>query len=248
VQSSDPLHLAPESVDESDARQATLVQLRAWLMRQDLPPGTRLPPEREMCEILGVSRGELRKALATLESEGQLWRHVGKGTFVGSRRMEVMSLSDIDRATNPAEVMRTRLLIEPILAREAALNATQDHIDALAACIRRTHSAQTWRQYETADNEFHRLIALATGNRLLVALFDALNAVRRAVAWGLLRQGDQKPPADHHSFAEHEQILLAIRQRDLDGSTQAMYAHLRAVQQKLLDPDPVPASSYRPAR
>ena len=212
------------------------MQLRAWLMHQDLAPGTRLPPEREMCEILGVSRGELRKALATLEAEGQLWRHVGKGTFVGARRMEVLSLSDIDRATNPAEVMRTRLLIEPILAREAALHATQDHLDAMEACILRNRAAESWRQYETTDNEFHRLIAQATGNRLLLALFDALNAVRRAVAWGLLRPGDHKPPQTHHSFEEHDRILAAIRLRDLDGAAQAMQSHLRAVQQKLLEP------------
>ncbi|ANW34043.1 GntR family transcriptional regulator [Ketogulonicigenium vulgare] len=220
------------------SQQAPLVQLRAWLTRADLPPGTRLPPEREMCDILGLSRGELRKALATLESEGQLWRHVGKGTFIGARRIDVLSLSDIDRATNPAEVMRARLLIEPMLAREAALNATSDHIAAMEACIARTHTAQTWRQYETADNELHRVIAEATGNRLLLAMFDALNAVRRAVVWGMLRQGDQKPPATHHSFGEHDRIVAAIMQRDLDGAAQAMYQHLRAVQQKLLDPPP----------
>lgn len=221
---------------DTDARQATLVQLRAWLTRQDLAPGTRLPPERELSEILGVSRGELRKALAALEVEGHLWRHVGKGTFVGSRRMEVMSLADIDRMTNPAEVMRTRLLIEPMIAREAALNATPVHIEALHACIARTHVAATWRQYETADNELHRLVAVATDNRLLLALFDALNAVRRAVVWGMLRSGDQQPPPDHHSFSEHDTIVAAIERRDLEGASRAMYLHLRAVQQKLMEP------------
>lgn len=232
----DPLPGYPAHDDDGGSRQATLVQLRAWLMRHDFAPDTRLPPERDLSEILGVSRGELRKALATLEAEGQVWRHVGKGTFIGSRRVEVMSLSEIDRVTNPAEVMRARLLIEPMLAREAALNATQDYIEAMAACILRTRSAQTWRQYETADNEFHRLIAQATGNRLLLALFDALNAVRRAVVWGALRSGRQRPPDDHHSFAEHDRIAATIAQRDLPGAAEAMHHHLRAVQKQLIDP------------
>lgn len=227
---------AGQDRSELDPRQATLVQLRAWLTRQDLAPGMRLPPERELSEILGVSRGELRKALAALEAEGQLWRHVGKGTFVGSRRMEVMSLADIDRITNPAEVMRTRLLIEPMIAREAALNATPVHLEALRACVVRTRAATSWRHYETADNELHRLVAEATGNRLLLALFDALNAVRRAVVWGMLRSGNQKPPPDHHSFAEHDAIIAAIERRDMDGASRAMHLHLRAVQQKLIDP------------
>lgn len=231
------LHIGSEAGGAEGApKQASLVQLRAWLTRQDLPSGTRLPPERELSEILGVSRGELRKALAELEAEGQLWRHVGKGTFVGSRRMEVMSLADIDRMTNPSEVMRTRLLIEPVIAREAALNATPLHVEALEACIARTHAATSWRQYETSDNELHRLVAVATNNRLLLALFDALNAVRRAVVWGMLRTGDQKPPPDHHSFREHDMIVAAIARRDLEGASRAMYLHLRAVQQKLIDP------------
>lgn len=220
-----------------DANDAPLVQLRAWLTRHDFPPETRLPPERELAVILGVSRGELRKALATLEAEGHLWRHVGKGTFTGARKMEVMSLAEIDRETNPAEVMRTRLLIEPIIAREAALNATSKHLEALRRCVRRTHKATTWRQYETADNELHRCIAEATDNRLLLALFDALNAVRRAVVWGLLRSNSDRPPDDHHSFSEHDRIIEAIESRDLEGAGRAMYMHLRAVERNLMEQD-----------
>jgi GntR family transcriptional regulator, uxu operon transcriptional repressor len=236
------LNLDPLSGEANDA---TLVQLRAWLTRHNFPPDTRLPAERELSEILGVSRGDLRKALATLEAEGQLWRHVGKGTFTGSRAIEVMSLADIDRETNPAEVMRTRLLIEPMIAREAALNATSRHVDALHRCVERTHKATTWRQYETADNELHRCIAEATDNRLLLALFDALNAVRRAVVWGLLRNNPDRPPPDHHSFAEHDLIIEAIVHRDLDGASHAMYQHLRAVERDLMER---PGPKDRPVR
>jgi DNA-binding FadR family transcriptional regulator len=229
----DAREAAPDSKDGNDA---TLVQLRAWLTRHDFPPDTRLPAERELSDLLGVSRGDLRKALATLEAEGQLWRHVGKGTFTGARKIEVMSLADIDRETNPAEVMRTRLLIEPIIAREAALNATSRHIEALRRCVRRTQKATTWRQYETADNELHRCIAEAADNRLLLALFDALNAVRRAVVWGMLRSSTDRPPDDHHSFAEHDRIIAAIEARDLEGAGRAMSVHLRGVERNLMEP------------
>jgi len=220
----------------ADDHDATLVQLRAWLADRDLPANTRLPPERELCEILGVSRGDLRKALATLESEGQLWRHVGKGTFTGARASDVISLSEIERVTNPAEVMRARLLIEPVIAREAALNATSAQVEGLRRCIDRTLAAATWRQYETADNELHRRIAEAAGNRLLLAMFDALNAVRRAVVWGRLRNHPKRPPVDHHSFAEHARIVAAIEERDIDGAGKAMFAHIRSVERNLVEP------------
>lgn len=230
------MDISDEHDTSGEGNGATLVQLRAWLTRHNFPPNTRLPAERELSEQLGVSRADLRKALATLEAEGQLWRHVGKGTFTGSRAIEVLSLAEIDRETNPAEVMRTRLLIEPIIAREAALNATSRHVEAMHRCVQRTRRAGTWRQYEAADNELHRCIAEATDNRLLLALFDALNAVRRAVVWGMLRSNADRPPADHHSFAEHDRIITAIEQRDLEGAGQAMYQHLRAVERHLLEP------------
>lgn len=219
-----------------DRAQATLVQLRAWLTRHDLHPGARLPAERELSEILGVSRSDLRRALGTLEAEGQLWRHVGKGTFVGARRLEVMSLGEIDRMTNPAEVMRTRLLIEPMIAHEAALHATAMHVERLKACAQRARLETTWRRYETADNEIHRLVAEAADNRLLLALFDALNAVRRAVVWGVLRSSERRPPVDHPSFEQHDRIIAAIERRDQEAARQGMYLHLRSVERNLIEP------------
>jgi DNA-binding GntR family transcriptional regulator len=74
-------------IEENDA-QSALTQLRAYLAQQQRPVNSRLPTERELCRALGVTRTAVRKALATLEAEGQLWRHVGKGTFVGTRPIE----------------------------------------------------------------------------------------------------------------------------------------------------------------
>lgn len=220
-------------IEEHDA---ALVQLRAYLAQRDLPANTRLPPERELSEQLGISRGDLRKALAVLEGEGHLWRHVGKGTFVGARpHEEMISFGDVETRTNPAEVMRTRLLVEPMIAREAALNATSADVMAMRRCVHNTRTADTWRQYETFDNQLHRLIAEATQNRLLLALFDALNQVRRTVVWGRLRTNQSRPPENHHSFAEHDLIVAAIADRDLDGASRAMYAHLRTVERNLLE-------------
>ncbi len=70
--------------NRNDARKdGALIQLRAYLAGQDLPTATRLPSERELSELLGVSRGDLRKAFLVLEAEGQVWRHVGKGHLSG---------------------------------------------------------------------------------------------------------------------------------------------------------------------
>lgn len=221
--------------EDPGAGQGALTQLRAWLAQRDLPANTRLPPERELCELLGVSRGELRKALAVLEGEGELWRHVGKGTFLGARPAEeASSIAAMANLTNPAEVMRTRALLEPQVAGEAAVNATAADIAALDLCLERSVQSRSWRQYENWDNRLHRTITVAAHNSLLLAMFDTLNAVRRAVVWGRLRVDPAGPPADHHSFAEHMAIVAAIRDRDREAAASAMRRHLAAVEANLM--------------
>jgi DNA-binding FadR family transcriptional regulator len=118
----------------------------------------------------------------------------------------------------------------------AALNATSEHIAEMRLCLQKCRAAQTWRQYEAWDNRLHRVIAEATQNALLLALLDTLNAVRRALVWGRLRVNKVKPAPDHHSFAEHEAIVSAIADRDLDRAAAAMRKHLESVERNLLRP------------
>lgn len=218
--------------------QGALTQLRAWLAhRARDDEASRLPPERDLAEALGVSRGALRKALAVLEANGELWRHVGKGTFLGQRPSEPSpDLVRIAQATGPFEVMRARLLVEPQFAREAALRATASDLAELSLVLAASRRAETWRVYEACDNRFHAGIVAATHNPLLMALADTLAAVRRAVVWGRLRAVPERPPSDHHSFADHEAILHAIAERDVAGAGLAMAAHLERVRGGLLEP------------
>jgi DNA-binding FadR family transcriptional regulator len=77
-------------------------------------------------------------------------------------------------------------------------------------------------------------VAVASHNSVLVAMFDTLNAVRRTVVWGRLRMTGERPPADHHSFAEHDLLVRSIADRDIGSAEAAMRAHLRSVEQKLM--------------
>jgi DNA-binding FadR family transcriptional regulator len=219
-----------------DRGEGALTQLRAWLGQRELPPNGRLPPERELCDILGVSRGDLRKALAVLEARGELWRHVGKGTFLGERPAADMSAASVAARTTPAEVMRACLVLEPELSREAALHATAADLRQLRACSLGARRAETWRHYETWDNRLHRAIAEAAHNPALTAVFDTLNAVRRTVVWGRLRDESPRPPQDHHSFAEHDAIVAAIEERDRAAAAARMRLHLQNVEALLLRP------------
>lgn len=220
--------------------EGALVQLRAFIARGEFSPNDRLPPERVLCETLGIARYELRKAFTVLETEGAIWRHVGRGTFVGNSRgqgADSDSIMSIAKRTTPQEVTYARQILEPMLAREAALHATSEHMEQLHENCRMARLAATWPQYETLDNRFHSLIAEATQNTPLIAMYDQLNALRRTIVWGRLHRRNEHPPKDHHSFNGHEAILSAIGQRDTDAAFNNMKEHLKSVNNLLFPSD-----------
>jgi DNA-binding FadR family transcriptional regulator len=228
------------SVSNGDRGSHALALLRAFISDRHLEMNARLPPERALAAELGISRATLRKALATLESQGRVWRHIGKGTFVGSRPIEGDGgLSPLVGRTSPADVVEARLSIEPELARLAALNASADDIHSLRHCCRKSRSAEDWRVYEIWDDRVHRAVAEATHNALLLSLFDTLNTVRRAVVWNRAR-GTRRPPRDHHSFSEHDALVDAIEGRDAERAALCMRAHLGSVGRHLSDLAPAP--------
>lgn len=211
-----------------------LAGLRAYLSERELNLNDRLPPERSLCVALGVTRAGLRQALGVLEEEGQVWRQVGRGTFIGARPVlnlhEVKFLSSV---SSPAQIMDARLSVEPGLARVAALHGVGSDLAELRLCHNRSQRAGSWQVFEAWDNRFHYAIAAATKNKLLMTLFETLNAVRRSQVWRTMRAG-AGPVAGHTTFVEHEAILLAVMRRDAEAAADAMRVHLQSVRSRLL--------------
>lgn len=217
-----------------NARPDLVTRLRERLADPALPVNAKLPPERELCRQYEVSRSELRKALDALEAEGRIWRHVGRGTFVGSRPViDLAELAYLGELANPTQLMEARLALEPALARLAAAHGVGSDFERIDLNAQRCRDAREWRVYEAADDALHMAIAVATRNKLLVNLFERLNAVRRATVWGQLRS-TRLPAREHASFAEHDAIRRAIRERDADGAETAMRTHLRSVRDRVL--------------
>ena len=213
----------------------SVVRLREFIMEGGYEAGSKLPPERELTERLSMTRTELRKALDALEREGAVWRHVGKGTFVADDTGEVTddALINLGRKLTPYRMMRARLVIEPAIAREAAVNASGEDLESMRRAMQRTRSATTWSEYEEQDDLLHHLIAQSSDNLLLVSLFDQLNQVRRAVAWGTVVRETTRPPRTHTSFDEHDKIATAIADRDPEAAYESMRTHLRSVSDRL---------------
>ncbi len=220
-----------DTLDRDDA----IATLTAFIAAGGYSPGDRLPPERELIVNLNMSRNTLRKALDALERDGAIWRHVGKGTFVAAHggTSGTGSLAELSQQVTPIQLMRARLSLEPAIAREAAIHASEEAVTRLKIARDRCVDAPDWDEYEAQDDALHRAVAEATDNVLLLSLFDQLNQVRRAVAWNTVVRQSNRPPRDHTSFAEHESLVSAIEARDPAAAHTAMRGHLGSVATRL---------------
>ncbi|MEM1130705.1 MAG: FadR/GntR family transcriptional regulator [Pseudomonadota bacterium] len=209
-------------------------RIRQYLNERNYAHNDRLPPEREFCQQLGVSRSKLRAALKSMEASGLIWRHVGRGTFVGGR--PVLNLEDVlflTEQVDAPQIVAVRMTIEPEVARLAAENASTQDIELLRSCAAQCQEARDWREYEAADSNLHHTIARTAKNQLFLYFFQTLNVVRRSKVWGQRRMS-RRPSRTYSSFLQHDQIVAAIAARDGDEASDAMKHHLDSVYDRVL--------------
>lgn len=229
----------------------TLTKLRQLIASGGLGAGGRIPPERTLANEMGVGRRSLRRALEILEQEGQITRHQGRGTFVQDKSAPVaapavlrardgdlavataLSAIPFDRIlefTNPLEVIEVRLAVEPVIARLAALRASQADIRRLQLLVAETREATDPAVYEKADEKFHRAVAEAARNALFLALFDTLSASRRDATWRRLSENAHCFKRQSVHSASHQEIFEAIAARNSERAFETMYRHLSDIQ------------------
>ncbi|MFZ5790932.1 MAG: FadR/GntR family transcriptional regulator [Pseudomonadota bacterium] len=216
-------------------RDRSVEKLTRFLAGGRYPPQSQLPPERELAQMLGLSRSALREGLEILEAEGRIWRHVGKGTFVGGRPVEgSVNLGLLSAMTSPAEVLEIRLMFEPLIAGLAALRATPAEIAHMEHLLEKSESARDAKAWELWDGTLHRAVAQAAHNRLLLAIFDAVNAMRSQTAWGKLREAALTPERLASYRRQHRGYVDAIARRDSAHAEEIMRIHIETVQDNLL--------------
>lgn len=216
-------------------RDGSVEKLSRLLASGRYPAQSRLPPERELAVLLGVSRSGLREGLEILEAEGRIWRHVGKGTFVGPRPLDGASGLDLVSAiTSPEEVLEVRLLFEPLIARLAATRATASEIENMQRLLEKSDAARDAKAWELWDGTLHRAVAEAAHNKLLLAVFDGFNAMRSQAAWGRLRLAALMPERLAVYRRQHRAYVGAIAARDPATAEAAMRHHVEMVRDNLL--------------
>ncbi|MGQ9367999.1 FadR/GntR family transcriptional regulator [Azospirillum sp. ST 5-10] len=205
------------------------VDLIAAAVREIVAAGAALPPERVLAEGLRVKRHRLRSALELLRKEG----HIGQPVVGRPRNAAAPDAGEtLIICTNPIEVIEMRMVVEPGLARLAALRASPFEIAQIEAAATTGAGAETG----AVDLAFHMAVAAGARNNLGVELYGLL---RRVGTDARVRIGAKDaavcPKRIQQRDAEHRAIAAAIAARDLDGAEQAMRAHLLAVQKRITE-------------
>jgi DNA-binding FadR family transcriptional regulator len=201
--------------------------------------GVKLPAERQLSEQFGASRGAVRRVLQDLKDRGLITQAVGSGTFVLPGAAKALPAPEIvidelsETQTSPAELMEARLLIEPLMPKLIARNATSSDFARMMECIERSEAAQTVEEFEHWDGELHRTFALATHNSFFLKVLELTNRVREQGEWGRLKRHSLTPERRKEYEAQHRAIVEALRDRDAEQAGEVLTGHLRQIQRNL---------------
>ncbi len=195
----------------------------------------RLPPERELCDALGMSRGALREQLAVLERLGFITRTQGRGTFLSSPSYDfVRTFFAISRELGHLtddEFSESRVLLEEALAEAAARRATPDEVAELRAMVDRMVASQAAgdsADAHEADVAFHRRLQSVVDNSVLQFLHEGLSHVLRDDI-AARRLAVAEAVGDVRTDSIHYDIVDAIAAGDPAGARSAMRRHFGGV-------------------
>jgi DNA-binding FadR family transcriptional regulator len=189
--------------------------------------GTRLPAERELAALLGVSRTSVREAVISLEIAGLVEVRVGSGIFVIGG--PAANDAEADKGPGPFELLTARKLVEGEIAALAATKASAADVKALQEGLARmTEHVDDFAIREETDRDFHVGIAKATGNGSLEAVVIGLWD-QRAELWSRLQMHFHTEALARQTIRDHAAILAAIAAHDADGARAAMHRHLARV-------------------
>jgi len=223
-----------ETVRRDKVYEGVAKQIERLILKK-LRPGDKLPSERELAEMLDVSRSSIRDAIRSLELMGMVEPRQGTGTIVREISSDslVNPLADARKRKEKriGELLDFRKMLEPPLAARAATRVSADEISEMEEILERQEEKLRRGESTIAeDSEFHYAVALASGNNVVLKVLDALMDLLRDSRERSL-QVEGRP---QKSLAGHRRILGAIKRNDAEAAKVAMRRHIENVEKIVL--------------
>ncbi len=209
-------------------------QFQQQILSGNWKPGDKLPPERELSQVLGVSRTSVREAISALAAMGLVDVRVGEGTFLASDIAPLykgnLSSKFLVRRSSLLEVVEARKIIETQLACLASQRATKEDLEDMERILenmgKRIKSQSSFTEYDIA---FHFAIAKAARNTILYETLAAIRELLRSIH----REVVEIPRMPEISYEHHNEIYEGIRKGSCELAQQAMLNHLSVVENKM---------------
>jgi DNA-binding FadR family transcriptional regulator len=211
--------------------QQVVEKMMALINSGEYPPGSRLPPERELAERFDVSRLTIREAVIALEVREIVKVKTGSGVYVADRKS-----ANSHAGIGPFELTQARAIFEGEAAALAALMITDPELVELEETLYLMDEENKDGDLtsQVADRKFHLIISRATRNPAILAMIQELWSIRENSA-EIRRAYDGICKLDgQNRLNEHKEIFDAIKRRDSDGARKAMHTHFVRIIEALL--------------
>ena len=206
------------------------VQLKDLIMGGGFKPGDQLPSEMQLCEKYGASRISIRSALNLLTGQGLIETRKGKGSFVcktGNTGAENKKLIEFDEELiSRVDMFEFRRIIEVESAGLAAQRTNIELIEKLREASVKMQQATEPNMMVSYDMLFHRLIATATNNSVIIKIFEIMSDAY----WQMFVQNISV--MGREGFREHINIVTAIETRNTELARQYMEEHLNLAMER----------------
>ncbi|MGH3094629.1 MAG: FadR/GntR family transcriptional regulator [Streptosporangiales bacterium] len=205
------------------------------ILAGQLHVGDRLPPERQLAELLGVSRAAVREALRALEALGILVAQTGSGADAGSTLVEQPSeamtmLLRLHLALSNFtvdDVVATRIMLEGQAARAAAERRGTADLSEVERCLEAMEPLDlTTQEFNNLDTQFHVAIAVASDNRLTAHLMQSLRDTMREHMMRAFEGLERPDEVKADLRTQHRVIFELVRDGDGEGAARAIEAHI----------------------
>lgn len=216
-------------------------QIKKLIVKGELRPGDRVPSERDLASMLGVSRPSVREAIMVLEATGFLDSRQGGGTFV--RALTETSITDplaILVEEKDPELLRALVEVRMGLESWAAFLAAQRAEPQELAELRRLYEIMAEQATRggwdpEVDADFHYAITAASHNSLQMHVLDSIHSLFHATIQVALMEFYRQQGHIEKLLVQHREIYEAIAARDPERARQKMMAHLTMVEEKMAE-------------
>jgi GntR family transcriptional repressor for pyruvate dehydrogenase complex len=213
-------------------------QIKEAIFERKLSPGDKLPSEKELAKIFGISRTTAREAIRHLEVSGLLTVRQGQGggSFIKEPEISCVQsmLLDLIRAKKVRidQFTTARMLLEPNLIEMIMTNITQEDIALLEKNVEEAENEFKKEKPRSAiiNIKFHKILVECTKNPLIIILFNLLFDFLRTY----LKAVQPDKPVVESVISSHKEILKRIKEGNIEEIRQAMIDHIKEVNEIVL--------------